>query len=86
MHHWAYVGLYDSDTDREYVNYLMPQEHGNHFNTKMLKIGKLVFTSSDSFEFCVSKYSAKALYKAKHTNELKQTEKLICVSIIRFQA
>ena len=49
----------------------MPQEHGNHFDTKMLKIGRLIFTAPESFEFCVSKYSAKALYRAKHTDELK---------------
>lgn len=71
MHHWAPVGLYDSDTESEYVNYVMPQEHGNHFDTKMLKIGRLIFTAPESFEFCASKYSAKALYRAKHTDELK---------------
>lgn len=70
MHHWASVGLYESDAEKEYVNYVMPQEHGNHFNTKMLKIGKMIFTSADGFEFNVSKYSTKALYKATHTNEL----------------
>lgn len=71
MHHWAHVGIYESDTDREYVNYVMPQEHGNHYNTKMLKIGKLIFASDNVFEFNASKYSMKTLYNAKHTNELK---------------
>ena len=71
MYHWAPMGLYSSNTDKEYVNYPRPQEHGNHSNTKMLKIGKLVFTSEKGFEFNVSKYSTKALYKASHTDELK---------------
>lgn len=71
MHHWAHVGIYESDTDREYVNYVMPQEHGNHYNTKMLKIGKLIFASENAFEFNASKYSMKTLYNSKHTNELK---------------
>lgn len=71
MHHWAHVGIYESDTDREYVNYVMPQEHGNHYNTKMLKIGKLIFASDNAFEFNASKYSMKTLYNSKHTNELK---------------
>lgn len=70
MHHWACVGLYESDTDKEYVKYVMPQEHGNHFATKMLKIGKLIFTSPDGFEFNASKYSSKALFRATHTDEL----------------
>ena len=71
MYHWAPMGLYSSNTDKEYVNYPRPQEHGNHSNTKMLKIGKLVFTSEKGFEFNVSKYITKALYKASHTDELK---------------
>ena len=75
MHHWACVGLYESDTDKEYVKYVMPQEHGNHFATKMLKIGKLIFTSPDGFEFNASKYSSKALFRATHTDELVSDEK-----------
>ena len=71
MHHWSLVGLYDSNVEQEYVNYVMPQEHGNHFNTKMVKIGKLIFETDNCFEFGVSKYSAIDLYRAKHTDELK---------------
>ena len=70
MQNWASVGLYESNTDNEYVNYVRPQEHGNHNDAKMLKIGKLLFTSDAGFEFNVSKYSTKALYKAEHTDEL----------------
>ena len=71
MNHWASVGLYESNTEKEYVNYVMPQEHGNHFSAKMIKIGNMVFTSDCRFEFNVSKYSALQLYKATHTDELK---------------
>ncbi|MGI6280225.1 MAG: glycoside hydrolase family 2 TIM barrel-domain containing protein, partial [Acutalibacteraceae bacterium] len=41
MKHCAPVGLYKSNSDNEYVKYVRPQEHGNHEETKMLKIGKL---------------------------------------------
>ncbi len=71
MHHGSFMGLYKSDVDSEYVKYVNPQEHGNHFGAKMLKIGKMCFTSENDFEFNVSKYSTNALYKAKHTDELK---------------
>ena len=70
MHHGSSMGLYKSDVDSEYVKYVNPQEHGNHFGAKMLKIGKMCFTSENDFEFNVSKYSANTLYKAKHTDEL----------------
>ncbi len=68
--HSAALGLYESNTQLEYVKYVRPQEHGNHAKTKMLKIGKLTFKGESEFEFCASKYSTDALYKASHTDEL----------------
>lgn len=71
MHHWANIGLYRSDAKSEYVEYVRPQEHGNHFNAKMLSIGKMLITG-DKFEFNVSEYSTNALTKAQHTDELQK--------------
>ncbi len=69
LSHSTALGLYSS-TAEEYVNYVLPQEHGNHTETKMLKIGKLVFESENGFEFNVSDYDPKAIHKARHTDEL----------------
>ena len=76
MHNSAPFGLYSSSTDKEYVNYVRPQEHGNHSGAKMLKIGKLTFTADKDFEFNVSNYSTDALYKAEHTDELVSDKKV----------
>lgn len=70
MHHWAPVGMYSSSAEKEYVNYVYPQEHGNHTEVKMLRIGDLEFTSGQGFECNVSEYTAEALYHAKHTDEI----------------
>lgn len=70
MCHASKVGLYKSSADKEYVNYVRPQEHGNHNFARMLKIGKLNFISANDFEFSVSSYSTEALAAAEHTNEL----------------
>ena len=75
MHHGAAVGLYESNAEAEYVNYVRPQEHGNHYGVKQLTIGDLEFTG-DGFECCVSKYSTQALYRAEHTDELKADGKV----------
>ena len=48
----------------------MPQEHGNHFDTKELTIGDLVFRAEKTMEINVSQYSTAAIQKAKHTDEL----------------
>ncbi len=70
MHHAMPVGLYQSSAENEYVPYPMPQEHGNHFETKELSIGDLVIRAEKTMEINVSKYSTKAIQKAKHTDEL----------------
>ncbi len=69
MCHAGSVGEYVSSADHEYVNYIRPQEHGNHTAAKMLKIGKMCI-EADNFEFNVSSYSTDALTKAQHINEL----------------
>lgn len=69
MHHASPVGLYKSTAEDEYVRYVRPQEHGNHYGVKKLCIGDLEFTG-DGFECCVSKYSTEAIYRAEHTDEL----------------
>lgn len=70
MHHGGTVGLYESTAAREYVPYVRPQEHGNHFGTKMLEIGNLHFEAERAFEINVSQYCAYALDAARHTDEL----------------
>ncbi len=70
MCHGSQMGLYTSDPHREYVNYVRPQEHGNHNQVKLLRIGKLEFTSAQGFEMNVSRYTAAALDQAAHTDEL----------------
>ena len=76
MHHASFVGFYTSDVESEYVEYDMPQEHGNHIDTKRLHIGELVFLSKSSFEFNVSQYDAYMLDKARHTDELVSDGKI----------
>ncbi len=76
MHHASPVGLYESRAGEEYVPYPMPQEHGNHFGTKELKIGSLRIRAEDSMEFSVLEYSAEALQKAKHQDEILRDGKI----------
>lgn len=70
MHHGSAMGLHNSTAEAEYVPYPHPQEHGNHYGVKLLRIGGLEFTAQTPFECNVSRYSTQALYQAKHTDEL----------------
>ncbi len=74
MHNAAKMGMYQSSAQREYVDYVKPQEHGNHYNTKYLSIGGYKFLSADGFECNVSRYSAEALTSAPHNFELVPNE------------
>ena len=69
MRHGGMVGLHCGHVDGEYVPYVRPQEHGNHTDSKWLKIGKLEFAAEEQFEINVSKYSTHALTVAEHTDE-----------------
>lgn len=76
--HHTKMGMYESDADKEYVPYIMPQEHGNHTRTKFLEMkNALSFFTNSEFEFNVSHYSAETLYEAKHTDELTKDENTI---------
>ena len=78
MHRHTKIGYYESDADQEYVPYIMPQEHGNHIQTKLLEMEKgLSFKTETEFEFNVSHYSADGLAMAMHTDELKKEDATI---------
>lgn len=74
MHHGSKMGMYQSNADNEYVDYVKPQEHGNHYNTKYLKLGGYVFESLQGFEFNVSNYSKEELETKMHNYELEKDE------------
>ena len=76
MCHWAMVGMYHSSADEEYVNYVRPQEHGNHTHVKRLRIGNFEIISEEGMEINVSNYSTHMLYQAEHTNELQSDGKI----------
>ncbi len=68
--HHARQTWHESNAEAEYVPYIRPQEHGNHFGVKALEIGKLIFEGD--FECNVSHYATEQLRKAEHTNELER--------------
>lgn len=70
MHHASMVDWYESDADSEFVNYIVPQEHGNHTKTKILEMKNGLTFSADKMDINVSHYSSKVLMKAMHQDEI----------------
>ncbi len=80
MRQHARMGMFESTVNREYVPYIMPQEYGNHTDTKMLAVGeknRLVFTSDTGFSFMASHFTAQDLHRTAHNYELTKHEETI---------
>jgi len=76
MTHHGTVDWYESSADEEYVNYVRPQEHGNHYGVKRLEFKNgLEFKAEKAMETAVLSYSMEAVHKAQHTDELKRDGK-----------
>ncbi len=74
MHHGAWMGMFESSAEKEYVSYIKPQEHGNHYHTKYLKMGGFKFESEQGFELNVSEYTSKELTNKAHYFELEKDD------------
>jgi len=72
----AAIGLYGSSVAGQYVDYIMPQEHGNKTDVRWMSLqepGKrgITFRSVDRLMECsASHFTAGDLFKAKHTTDL----------------
>ena len=76
MHHYQGYGLWESTASREYVPYIMPQEHGNHYGVRYLKLDNgLGFVADRAFEINVSQYSTEELFQTQHGAELTKDGK-----------
>ena len=75
MTHHGVIGVHSSDAGSEYVNYVRPQEHGNHTDCKWLEISdKLRFEAEDKMEICVLSHSIEQLTAAEHTDEIGEPD------------
>ncbi|MFA7636175.1 MAG: beta-galactosidase domain 4-containing protein, partial [Monoglobales bacterium] len=76
------IGQYESTVKEQYVPYIKPQEHGNHFGSRELFVGRksgkgLLFESDGSFEFNVSEFTSEELSQKNHYDELVPSGKTI---------
>ena len=75
MKQYAPVGLYSSTAENEYVPYIRPQEHGNHTDTRLIRIKDGFSVMSDNkFDFNVSQFDSVVLKNTKHREELVKND------------
>ena len=74
------MGIYSSDVDGLNVDYIRPQDNGNHGECRFVKLsdsqGKgIMFCACEKpFSFSVHNYSNETLDKAKHIEEIKKED------------
>jgi beta-galactosidase len=74
----ADLGLYENTVAGEYVDYVMPQEHGHHTDTRTIELvtdvkkpALLAVEAATTLEFNATHFAAEDLYAARHTTDLK---------------
>ena len=76
LHHYASYGMWESKASKEYVPYIMPQEHGNHYGVSYLALENgLTFATDAPFECNVSQFPSKTLCDTQHGAELRKDGK-----------
>lgn len=73
----AKVGLYNSDSDKMFEPYLIPQEYGNRSDVRWLKVQNeqgngLLIKGGDLLNFSLHKYSTDNLERAMYNYQLKE--------------
>ncbi|MEE0946890.1 MAG: glycoside hydrolase family 2 TIM barrel-domain containing protein [Acutalibacteraceae bacterium] len=75
LYHNCALDFYVSNAKDEYVNYIRPQEYGNHTRVRELTLeDKITFKAEDTFEAAVLQYSIDCINKAEHTDELGESK------------
>ena len=71
MNRYTTYGMWKSTASREYVPYIVPQEHGNHYGVQLLEVtGAFRVTAETPFECNLSQYSTMELLRKAHAAEL----------------
>jgi beta-galactosidase len=68
--------MWKSKASEEYVPYIKPQEHGNHYGVRYLRLENgLTAVANQAFEINVSQYSTEELFRTGHAAELRKDGK-----------
>lgn len=79
------IGYYEADVESFYFPYVVPQETGNHEDSRWAAFcteqgNGICFSTPDRFSFGALHYTQEELSKAAHLNELRKTED-ICLCL-----
>ena len=72
MQNYQGYGLWESKASKEYVPYIMPQEHGNHYGTRYLELDNgMTFVADKAFEINVSSMMRKTPEEIEQMSQIR---------------
>lgn len=76
------LGVYTTDVDSLFTNYVVPQANGNHLDTKWASLTDergqgMLFSNPSGINFSASYYEQRDLDEAKHTIDLKKRDYVV---------
>lgn len=83
LHNASFMGKFTSTPKREFVDFIKPQENGNHWNTywaylhRADGLGIVVSNEITPFEFSALPYTPMELTNTKHSFELPDSQKTV---------
>ena len=83
MNHASYMGKFTSTPKKEFLEFIRPQENGNHYNTEFAYVhdangaGVAVVMEDAPFDFSAIPYEAHELGQYKHNFELPEPDKTV---------
>lgn len=79
-HQAAYFSLFKTTVNDMFVNYVKPQENGNHMDTDQIELGNqkqnLNFKMKQALNFSISNYTDQMLTQAHHTIDLQLADRV----------
>ena len=78
----AAVGIYESTVAEQFIPYLKPQEHGNHTETRWVRLSDengagLLVVADETMDFSAHHYTAQELTAATHTYNLARRREVV---------
>ncbi|WP_125608009.1 beta-galactosidase subunit alpha [Lapidilactobacillus bayanensis] len=74
----SYLGVFDTTVDNLFVDYVKPQENGNHMSTDLIDLrandDQIEIKTFNPLNFSVSNYTDRSLELAKHTVDLQKSD------------
>ena len=78
----AAFGVYSSSVSEQFIPYMKPQEHGNHTETRWVRLtdaqgAGLLVVADGTLDFSAHHFTAQDLTEATHTFDLKQRREVV---------